>query len=254
MGPAGAPTAADIGLAQNVPESGQPFGQDDGSQHLAWLLSAAKGRGTESYKYLLLLRFTIVNMVAVSLLGAAYLHGYVDLVLNSDQTKLSLVICATFSAGLALSAWKAIQTSRELNQIKDFHPLLPSRAATYLAQIRGRSAESRAMSAAALRLKLSNRIGTIRHFANSLVFLGLIGTVIGFIIALSGVNPEHAADVDSISPMVATLIDGMSVALYTTLVGAVLNLWLMVNYHIVATGTVNLITALVEFGESNARA
>ncbi len=40
-----------------------------------------------------------------------------------------------------------------------------------------------------VRLKLSNRIAFVHHKANSLVFLGLIGTVIGFIIALSGVDP-----------------------------------------------------------------
>ena len=85
------------------------------------------------------------------------------------------------------------------------------------------------------------------------MFLGLIGTVVGFIIALSGIDPANAADVDSITPMIATLIDGMSVALYTTLVGAILNLWLMINYHILASGTVNLITSLVEFGEANGR-
>lgn len=253
MGPAPHASGTEIGPAAADSAPHDKAGTDDGGQQLAWLLAAAKGRGAETYKYLLLLRFTIVNMAALALLSVAYLHGYVAMILAADQTRLTLVIFVTFLAGLALSVWKAIQTSRELNQIKDFHPLLPSRAATYLAQIRGRSGDSRAMSAASLRMKLSIRIAAIRHFANSLVFLGLIGTVIGFIIALSGIDPSGASDIDAISPMVATLIDGMSVALYTTLVGAVLNLWLMVNYYILASGTVNLIAALVEFGETHAR-
>ena len=54
--------------------------------------------------------------------------------------------------------------------------------------------------------------------------------------------------------MVSTLISGMSTALYTTLVGSVLNVWLMINYHVLAGGTVRLITALLEFGEEHARA
>ena len=37
-------------------------------------------------------------------------------------------------------------------------------------------------------MTLLSRIASIRHLANSLVFLGLLGTVIGFIIALSGVD------------------------------------------------------------------
>jgi hypothetical protein len=46
----------------------------------------------------------------------------------------------------------------------------------------------------------------------------------------------------------------MSVALYTTLIGAVLNIWLMVNFQILSTGTVNLVTAIVELGEIQSRA
>ncbi|TQV80973.1 MotA/TolQ/ExbB proton channel family protein [Denitrobaculum tricleocarpae] len=103
-------------------------------------------------------------------------------------------------------------------------------------------------------MKLTHRIAVVRNVANALVLLGLIGTVVGFIIALSGVDPEQASDVSAITPMVSTLIEGMSTALYTTLVGAILNVWLMVNYQLLAAGTVKLITALVEFGESNGRA
>ncbi len=85
------------------------------------------------------------------------------------------------------------------------------------------------------------------------MLLGLIGTVVGFIIALSGVDVDLAADVNSVGPMISTLIGGMSVALYTTLVGAVLNIWLMVNYRLLLNGTVNLVTSVVELGERYAR-
>ena len=64
----------------------------------------------------------------------------------------------------------------------------------YLRQIEGRDGQSRALLASALRLKLASRITPIRHIANSLVLLGLIGTVVGFVIALSGVRPELASD------------------------------------------------------------
>ena len=53
--------------------------------------------------------------------------------------------------------------------------------------------------------------------------------------------------------MVSTLISGMSTALYTTLIGAVLSIWLMINYHLLATGTVKLITAITELGERHGR-
>jgi adenosylcobinamide amidohydrolase len=54
--------------------------------------------------------------------------------------------------------------------------------------------------------------------------------------------------------MVSTLIRGMSTALYTTLVGSVLNIWLMVDYRLLATGTVKLVTTVTELGERHGRA
>jgi hypothetical protein len=73
--------------------------------------------------------------------------------------------------------------------------------------------------------------------------------VIGFIVALSGVDPSTAGKAENVSPMIATLINGMSVALYTTLVGAVLYVWLIINYRILVAGTVDLIAATLEQGE-----
>ena len=113
----------------------------------------------------------------------------------------------------------------------------------------GRPAESRAIGANLLRNRLGTQITIVRQTADSLVFLGLVGTVIGFIVALSGVDPQVSAQLDEVASMVATLVAGMSIALYTTLVGAVLHVWLMVNYRLLASGTSNLFNAIVELGE-----
>jgi biopolymer transport protein ExbB/TolQ len=162
------------------------------------------------------------------------------------------VIGLVFLGGFGSCAHRIAQASAELGRLETppgSRRALPSR---YLERIRGRDGHSRAMLASALKLALSARIAAVRHIANSLVLLGLIGTVIGFIIALSGVDPQQAADVAAIGPMVSTLIQGMSVALYTTLVGAVLNIWLMVNYRLLEGGVTRLFTAIVECGESHA--
>ncbi|NCF27940.1 MAG: hypothetical protein GWP69_11210 [Gammaproteobacteria bacterium] len=96
---------------------------------------------------------------------------------------------------------------------------------------------------------MGNQIVIVRQTADSLVFLGLVGTVIGFIVALSGVDPQASAQLDEVAAMVGTLVAGMSIALYTTLVGAVLHVWLMVNHRFLATGTSDLFNAIVELGE-----
>jgi MotA/TolQ/ExbB proton channel family len=204
-------------------------------------------------RYLLLLRFTVLNLVALALLGAAWFKGWIELILAGDSTHQVLLIAAVFAYGLTRCGGKIVVTSAELNQIGDLSLAGSSPGREYLNGIKGHDAHSRAISASALRMKLMSRIGSVRHIANSLVFLGLLGTVIGFIMALSGVDAQTAGDVDAIVPMVTTLIGGMSVALYTTLVGAVLNIWLMVNYRLLESGTVTLYTAIVDLGERHAQ-
>ncbi|HUE92592.1 MotA/TolQ/ExbB proton channel family protein [Pseudomonas sp.] len=221
---------------------------------LASLFSALSEDDAASFRYLLVLRFLVLNLVAVALLGAAWLKGWVAAVFIGDMTQLVTVIALVFAVGLASCARKIFLTSSELNQLTDPRGQRSGRVMRYLAGLESRDGQSRALAASALKLKLGARIASIRHLANSLVFLGLIGTVIGFIIALSGIDPNAAADVDSIGPMVSTLISGMSVALYTTLVGAILNVWLMVNYRLLEGGTVTLVTTIVELGERHARA
>lgn len=202
----------------------------------------------DSRKHLLVYRFVLFNIVATAFLGVAYVHGLVDMVLTADRTGISVTIFAVFLAGTAICGVLIVGVSRELNKTRWFNPDTPSHAATYLDRLRDCAGVDRSVIAGALRLRLSHRIAVVRYTANSLVLLGLIGTVVGFIIALSGIDPAKAADFAAISPMVSTLIRGMSTALYTTLVGAVLNLWLTVNYQLLATGTVKLINSLHELG------
>jgi biopolymer transport protein ExbB/TolQ len=242
------PTSSDVA----EPEADAP--RVAAQESRSWL-SAFAADSEMPHAYLLLIRFALVNLAGFALLAAAWFQGWILIAHHADSTYLSHGIAVLFLVGLAICAQKVWRTSAELNKVKRYDPFNPepSLSLKYMAQIRGRDASSRGMAASALKLKLTSRIGPVRFIANLLVILGLIGTVVGFIMALAGVNPETSADAASIGPMVSTLISGMSVALYTTLIGAVLNIWLMVNFQILVTGTVNLMTGIVELGEIHAR-
>lgn len=202
------------------------------------------------YRYLLFVRFALVNVVAVAAVFAVYMQGWLDAVLDAHLVELSLFIFLVFLYGLVLCWAKVWHHSVELNDLKTGTPAPGSRAAQYLAQTEAAGPESRAIHVTALRLRLTNRIVVVRNIANSLVLLGLIGTVIGFIIALSGIDPEAATRVENVAAMVSTLINGMSVALNTTLVGSLLYVWLIINYGVLVSGTVELITAIIDLSES----
>lgn len=204
-------------------------------------------------RHLLILRFALFNIAAFALLGAAWMRGWTDMVFSADNTGLSLGIFLVFLAGLGLCAIRIHAVNSEIEEARAPRPEAGSRAAAYLAAVADRDSGSRATEAARLKLGLSTTIAPVQHMANSLVLLGLIGTVVGFIIALSGVDPSTAGSVDAIAPMVAELIHGMSVALYTTLVGSVLHLWLKVNALMLSTGAARLVNQLVGRGERDAR-
>ncbi len=185
----------------------------------------------------LLLRFMLLNILALGLLGAAAWEGYINTVLEADQTRLSVAIFGVFLIGFVISVRRAWQISQEIDDLSN--PV-------------SQSPDPGTASQGALRMRLSQRIASVRHIANTLVLLGLIGTVLGFIIALSGVDPDTASDVNSIAPMVSVLIQGMSTALYTTLIGSILNLWLMANYQLLTGGTVKLMSLWLERNDPDA--
>lgn len=211
-------------------------------------------RDAALFRWLLLLRFVLANTIGLALVAVAWVSGWIDLLVSADTTHLVLTIALTFLGGLGMCARRLWLTSRELNALADGRPLPDGRIAEYLRAIEGRDPATRAEFAQLLRIKLQARIAPVRHVAGILVILGLIGTVLGFIIALGGVDPASASDAGAIGPMISKLIEGMSVALHTTLVGGVLNIWLMLDYRMLESGTVRLFTRAVEYGERHARA
>lgn len=196
--------------------------------------------GDQRRHFNLLLRLTLFNLLAVGLLAAAWWEGLLALVVEADQTRLSVLIALVFVVGFVISIRRAVEIGQDIDRLQ---ALNIDQSGEHEHRINSPT------SIGALRLRLTHRIASVRHIANALVLLGLIGTVLGFIIALSGVDPDTASDVNSIAPMVSTLIQGMSTALYTTLVGSVLNVWLTVNYQMLASGTVELMSLWLERAE-----
>ena len=243
--PAGALHPGPDGL-EEAPDAASPEAPEDRKTSVSPAPSATR-------PHLLILRFALLNLVAVAILGAAWAQGLVDLVLRSDRTHICVVIFVVFLGGLAVCARKVWRTSIELEAARRPDWQREKALDELLAPLRHCEPEQRGNLFGALRMRLSQRITAVRHVAGNLVLLGLVGTVVGFIVALSGVDPTQAGDVKSVAPMVAGLIEGMSTALYTTLVGSVLNIWLMANYQLLAGGTVQLIAALAELIENHAR-
>jgi len=206
---------------------------------------------TATRSWLLLLRYALVNIVAMALSVAAWLQGWFDAALQGLTLWLIVVILGAFLIGLVICTWHVIKVSDEINSLGLDKVPTDYRSGVYLQDSIGRSATERQIHANLLRIELGNRVGGVRYYVNLLVFLGLIGTVIGFIIALAGVDAEAAQSAERVTEMVSGLIKGIAIALYTTLVGAILHIWLGFNARMLAQGSASLLQLAVQRGERN---
>lgn len=194
----------------------------------------------DTYSQLLLARFAVFNLAAVALLAGTWVLGWPQRVVEADASGLTLVIAVVFAAGWLLCLWRLAKISFELTCANHGSCKILNH---YLSVMLSRDA---ATARRALELRLFGRIAFVRHVADSLVLLGLIGTVLGFIHAFAGMDGGVVSDTGKASEVIAAAMQGMSIALYTTLIGTIANVWLMACYRMLETGAANLAALVFE--------
>ena len=85
---------------------------------------------------------------------------------------------------------------------------------------------------------------------DSLVKLGLLGTIVGFILMLGSVADTASLDVNTMQKVLKQMSNGMGTALYTTLAGLVGSMSLGLQYLLVDKGADNLIERVLRFSET----
>ena len=127
-------------------------------------------------------------------LGVTYAHfgGFFHMLWDADTTKLSFLLLFIFSF---MSVWCGYKTWR-LSLFID-----SKKTEKYT-------------------VEKIERLMEVGWFASDLCLsIGMMGTVIGFIMMLSGFSSVDVSDMTTVQDMIKGLGSGMSTALYTTLVG-----------------------------------
>ena len=163
---------------------------------------------------LLVYRFILANALGGTLAGALAWTGHLLPVFEADQSRLTFAIAALFIIGWGWTLKEVVAVSGRLNRSK----ALGYRPAS-------------AAEADKARIKLE----WLESVSEWLVGLGLLGTVIGFSTALSGIDQASAMQAAGAQNAVAALMAGMRVALNTTLLGAALAIWHEVNLRMLKT-------------------
>jgi hypothetical protein len=75
---------------------------------------------------------------------------------------------------------------------------------------------------------------TVRWTGNSLVYLGMVGTVLGLIMTVSDLSVDKAQSFESFKAIITAIYVGAGIALYTNLLACIGYLWLGTNAHLLA--------------------
>ena len=203
----------------------------------------------DSRHFLLLTDLLIWMVVAVAVL-AAWHYALLQEVWRSDSTGLSLGITLVFAGTALRGSWHVLRLSRALNHVADVewfvercgplalrrgaelpgpHPEFPQgcildhvrhliRKAEFSAA-RGQVDQALLLEVFEADLRRGQEFGWF--VADLLLSLGLLGTVIGFILMLGPISGLDTTDEGAIKGALAAMSGGMAVALYTTLTGLV---------------------------------
>ena len=175
-------------------------------------------------------------------------RGLVRIALDADRSYISAVILGVYA--LASVHWLVL-AKRLSDERARFRALEQGRGATggliggFLEDLRVReSVEEPTALVAAFGDALMNRHALGHFVSDALLKLGLLGTVVGFILMLLPVSEIDAFEPALMQRLLAGMSEGMAVALYTTLAGLVASTLLKLQYHVLDASAADLATRL----------
>ncbi|MFP6796304.1 MAG: MotA/TolQ/ExbB proton channel family protein [Pseudomonadales bacterium] len=184
-------------------------------------------------------------------------RGLVTLALNSDRSYISWVILGVYALASFHWLWSALYLTRERRRFSDLEDarLQCDRTVTvedgllgeFFVRLDAKSDDNPAALLSAFGDELANR-HAIGHFVSDVLLkLGLLGTVVGFILMLLPVGEIEDFDPSMMQRLLSAMSGGMAVALYTTIAGLVTSTLLKLQYHVVDTSAADLVTRLQVF-------
>jgi hypothetical protein len=189
------------------------------------------------------LRWLIFTGVSVFAAVALWRYGLVRLMVASDRTGISSVIAGLYVAASLHGLYRAFALSREtaaafamqadwarrapVPPVAWLAQLPPGRVADHMralaqkADTQGAGVLDQSLLLLPLAQDLRAGLDLGRLASDILMRLGLLGTIIGFILMLGPVAGLDADDAAAVRAGMSVMGDGMAVAMYTTLAGLI---------------------------------
>jgi hypothetical protein len=220
-----------------------------------------------------LLRWIIFTGACAFAAVLLWRYGLVRVMVASDRTHISSVIGVLYIGASLHCLWRTIIVGREGDAGRraareiaasdvNFAALGQDRLPTGLvadhirdlvrkAQTQGvgRLDQTVLLRSLADRLRGSNGFGSFA--SDTLMKLGLLGTIIGFIIMLAPIAGLDATDRSLMKSSIGLMGDGMAVAMYTTLAGLVGSILLKIQYYMLDAATARVFSQAVRLTETH---
>jgi hypothetical protein len=200
-------------------------------------------------------------------------YGFIRLMVVSDRTYISSLIAVLYVVTCCHCFWRTRAIARESELAKQCRAILsvpdgpkaldggarglPSGLVTdhirslvtkAETQAAGRVDQTLLLRTLADRLRGSNAFGAF--VSDTLMKLGLLGTIIGFIIMLAPIAGLDAADKVAMKSSMGLMSDGMAVAMYTTLAGLVGSILVRIQYYMLDAATQRVFSDAVTLTET----
>ncbi len=201
-------------------------------------------------------------------------YGLIHLMVASDRTYISSVIAVLYIVSSGHCFWRTRKIAREGEAAQRCRAILSgpegataldgdaralprglvadhirSLVAKAKVQASGRIDQTILLRALADRLRGSNGFGAF--VSDTLMKLGLLGTIIGFIIMLAPIATLDAADKAAMKSSMGLMSDGMAVAMYTTLAGLVGSILVRIQYYMLDSATQRVFSDAVLLTETH---
>ena len=179
--------------------------------------------------YLLLKASLLLSLIVFSTYLLYYL-GLFGLIIESDKSKISLVILFIYFISSMHWFFNALSLDKEISSIDS--PNENTLIGRFIKEIELKSEYGSLNKLSLLEDELSNRHSIGYLIVDILLKLGLTGTVIGFILMLLPIGEIRDFDPQILQKLLSTMSGGMAVALYTTLTGLITSMLLKFQYFL----------------------
>lgn len=190
--------------------------------------------------------------------------GLIPAMLSSDNTRISIIILVVFFLACLHCLDRSLFLSRQFNALHVYSDSkltssnsAPSPILEYLQQPPSRTSSieeeqdiSLLTEVLAEQIRGQHQIGWF--IISALIKLGLLGTVIGFMLMLGSLDNIKSMDLEQVQTLMQTMTQGMKIALNTTLLGLGSSLLLGIQYLTLDRRADQLIAQTIQHSQAEA--